>query len=57
MALAVAGDGHVAVSLNGSHGPQLALLAPSAHGLIPGGTFSLPGAGRFRGVERLGRWR
>jgi len=44
-ALAVAGDAHVAVSLEGSQGPQLVLLTPSAHGLIPSATFSLPERG------------
>jgi hypothetical protein len=45
MALAVTADGHVAVSMEGAHGAQLALLAPSSQGLIRGATYTLPARG------------
>jgi hypothetical protein len=41
-ALAVTGDGHVAVSVAGSRGARLQILAPSAQGLIAGAAYKLP---------------
>ncbi len=44
-ALAVLPDGHVAVSLDNPNGSELAILSPSASGLIPGATYPLPASG------------
>jgi hypothetical protein len=45
MALAVTGDGHVAVSVDGPSGPQLVILAPSSEGLTAAATYPLPAQG------------
>ncbi len=45
MAMAAAPDGHVAVSIDGSNGPQLRILAPSAAGLTESATHALPARG------------
>jgi hypothetical protein len=44
-ALAVMADGHVAVSVDGPNGPQLAMLAPGAEGLTAGAIYPLPARG------------
>src|ERR1700733_14695993 len=44
-AFAVLPDGHVAVSLDNPNGSELAILSPSAAGLIPGATYPLPAPG------------
>jgi hypothetical protein len=44
-ALAVTGNGHVAVSLDGASGPQLVVLAPSPSGLTAGAVYTLPARG------------
>jgi predicted outer membrane repeat protein len=44
-ALAVTDDAHVAVSMDGPNGPQLAILAPGAEGLTAGATYNLPARG------------
>jgi hypothetical protein len=44
-ALAATGDGHVAVSLDGPSGAQLAILAPTSSGLAEGATYTLPARG------------
>jgi hypothetical protein len=53
-ALAVTGDGHVAVSTDGPNGPQLAILAPSAEGLTSGGIYPLPARGDAMSWGNLG---
>jgi hypothetical protein len=45
MALAVSGDAHVAVSVDGANGPRLLILAPGFTGLIRGATHGLPARG------------
>jgi hypothetical protein len=45
MALAVSGDAHVAVSIDGPGGPRLAILGPSSRGLIVSATHTLPARG------------
>jgi hypothetical protein len=44
-ALAVAGDSHVAVSLESPSGDQLTILSPTTEGLTAGATYSLPARG------------
>ena len=44
-ALAVTGDGHVAVSIDGASGPRLVILSPSSDGLTPGASYTLPARG------------
>lgn len=44
-ALAVTGDGHVAVSMDGPRGAKLQILTPSPQGLIAGTTYRLPERG------------
>jgi hypothetical protein len=44
-ALAVTGDGHVAVSMEGPKGAEVRILAPSSHGLVAGAQFKLPERG------------
>ena len=44
-ALAVTGDGHVAVSMEGSNGAKLQIFAPSPQGLIAGTAYRLPAQG------------
>ncbi|MGB6686746.1 MAG: FG-GAP-like repeat-containing protein [Terracidiphilus sp.] len=44
-ALAVTGDGHVAVSMEGPSGAKLQILAPSSRGLIAGRALKLPERG------------
>jgi len=53
-ALAAAGDGHVAVSLDGPSGAQLTILAPSSSGLIEGATYPLPARGESIAWGNLG---
>ena len=54
MALAVTGDAHVAVSMDGPRGPQLAILAPSSRGLIVSATYTLPARGDALAWGNLG---
>ncbi len=44
-ALAATSDGHVAVSMDGGSGPQLAILAPGWNGFTTGAVHSLPARG------------
>jgi hypothetical protein len=44
-ALAVTGDGHVAVSMDNPRGAKLQILAPSSQGPIAGTTYNLPARG------------
>jgi hypothetical protein len=44
-AMAVIGDGHVAVSMDGRGGAKLQILAPSPQGLIAGAAYRLPAQG------------
>jgi List-Bact-rpt repeat protein/Big-like domain-containing protein/centrosomal CEP192-like protein/HYDIN/CFA65/VesB family protein len=53
-AMAVTGDGHVAVSMDGPNGPQLQILNPSPAGLTDGATYNLPARGEAVAVGTLG---
>ena len=53
-ALAVTADGHVAVSVDGPNGPQLAMLAPGAEGLTSGAIYPLPARGDAMAWGNLG---
>lgn len=44
-AMAVTGDGHVAVTLDGRGGAKLQILAPNSQGLIGGAAYRLPAQG------------
>ncbi|MGA2048002.1 MAG: hypothetical protein ABSG96_09920 [Terracidiphilus sp.] len=44
-AMAATGDGHVALSIDGAHGPELQILAPGRAGLLSEVAYPLPGRG------------
>lgn len=44
-AMATSGDGHVALSIDGEHGPELVILAPAAEGPVHETAYPLPARG------------
>jgi|HubBroStandDraft_1064217.scaffolds.fasta_scaffold00113_18 predicted outer membrane repeat protein len=54
MAMAVTGDGHVAVSMESPSGSQLVILAPTPQGLTAGASYTLPAPGNSVAWGNLG---